>query len=493
MEKIYRIILLFVSIVLTGCAKDDQYAGNLNDTFIATFENQQTKTYVDGDVKQYWTNGDAISLFSSATNRQYVFKGATGSTTACFEEVGTSQDNSPAFTENYAVYPYSGEHFFTDDKRLVITLPNSQNYAEESFGEGTNTMVAVTSDADDKRLYFKQVCGFIRLKLYGDATISSIVLLSNGNERIAGQAVVTATNTTDPSLQFSQISSWDYITLDCGKEGVALGSTEQTATSFWFVVPPVTFDEGFTVIITTSEGAVISKSTDKEYVVVRNQLKTMTTFDLSQIQAHSEIWYTSADGNIVTPVTTDGIGEGFVSNVYSNGKGVIRFKGLVESLPEGMFKGCKTLKSVSLPEDVTSIGASAFQNCSALETIAMQEGITSIGKMAFWGCSSLESIDMPSGITSIEFATFFNCSALNSITIPGNVSSINGNAFSGCDKLVDVYCLPQVPFVLAYNAFETGVAGRKFHVYAASLPEYQKASVWKDFASEIIGDLDAEQ
>jgi len=51
--------------------------------------------------------------------------------------------------------------------------------------------------------------------------------------------------------------------------------------------------------------------------------------------------------------------------------------------------GCK---NTVIPEDVTSIGASAFKNCSELVSITLPKAINSIGASAFEGCSGLASV-----------------------------------------------------------------------------------------------------
>ena len=44
---------------------------------------------------------------------------------------------------------------------------------------------------------------------------------------------------------------------------------------------------------------------------------------------------------------------------------------------------------------VTSIGGAAFEGCRSLKSITIPDGVTSIGNYAFEGCSSLTSITIP--------------------------------------------------------------------------------------------------
>lgn len=54
-------------------------------------------------------------------------------------------------------------------------------------------------------------------------------------------------------------------------------------------------------------------------------------------------------------------------------------------LPQHVFRGCR-LKSVSIPNSVTTIGSSAFNGCIVLTSIMIPNSITNIGDHAFYNC-----------------------------------------------------------------------------------------------------------
>ena len=97
------------------------------------------------------------------------------------------------------------------------------------------------------------------------------------------------------------------------------------------------------------------------------------------------------------------------------------------------FHCCSSLRSVVIPDGVTSIGEYAFYDCSSLTNIAIPDGVTRIGKCAFCDCSSLNSVVIPDGVTSIGESAFNGCESLTDIVIPNSVTSIGDGAFWRCD------------------------------------------------------------
>lgn len=102
------------------------------------------------------------------------------------------------------------------------------------------------------------------------------------------------------------------------------------------------------------------------------------------------------------------------------------------------FYGCNLLKSVTIPNGVTSIGAAAFYACQSLTSITIPNSVTSIGVTAFYACRSLTSITIPNSVTVIGASAFRDCDLLASITIPDGIKSIGGYAFDGCATLKEI-------------------------------------------------------
>ena len=120
------------------------------------------------------------------------------------------------------------------------------------------------------------------------------------------------------------------------------------------------------------------------------------------------------------------------------------FTGLKE-IEIRVFGWCRSLQSITIPDDVTSIGEGAFTFCEHLQSINIPDGVTSIGGFAFNRCKSLQSVTIPNSVTSIKDMTFYACSSLQSINIPDSVTSIGDNTFSCCNSLELIYISKNCP------------------------------------------------
>ena len=110
----------------------------------------------------------------------------------------------------------------------------------------------------------------------------------------------------------------------------------------------------------------------------------------------------------------------------------------VTSIGGDVFSGCTSLTTMSIPDGVTLIGASTFSGCTSLTTISIPDGVTWIGASAFSDCTSLTIISIPDGVTSVEDDVFNGCTSLTTISIPDGVTSIGDYAFNGCTSLTTI-------------------------------------------------------
>lgn len=112
--------------------------------------------------------------------------------------------------------------------------------------------------------------------------------------------------------------------------------------------------------------------------------------------------------------------------------------GNMKTIPQGMFKGCSSLSSVTLPQYLLSIDDYAFDGCSSLAEIKLPIYLNSLGYRALADCSKLTSLDLPSSLQNIGSYAFAGCNAMERIDanmaapITASQSTFNGIDFSNC-------------------------------------------------------------
>jgi len=71
-----------------------------------------------------------------------------------------------------------------------------------------------------------------------------------------------------------------------------------------------------------------------------------------------------------------------------------------------------SLKKITLPNQLESIGDLAFRLCTSLVDVVLNKHLKNIGDSAFADNSSLKSITLPDKLTKVEHGSFNNCISL---------------------------------------------------------------------------------
>ena len=114
------------------------------------------------------------------------------------------------------------------------------------------------------------------------------------------------------------------------------------------------------------------------------------------------------------------------------GLGAYSFSGYASAspYPHNSYQIGRNIRSVDIPQGVTSIGNHAFEECFALEEVTIPQSVTSIGLIAFGGCCKLTTLSLGENVETIGGGAFFRCSSLSNITIPKKVKVIE-SGYSG--------------------------------------------------------------
>lgn len=281
MKSHFLRISIIAALALLSCTKQGgQDKNEPSPVFHASLEVAPVlKTGLDSNHKLFWTEDDRISVFSTTTNLQYRFTGKTGDIAGDFENLSKDATPGSSLMANYALYPYDAAAAISSEGVITMTVPSVQKYSQGGIGAGSNPMVAVSETLSDHNLPFRNLCGYLLVRLYGKATVTGLTLQANNGEKIAGEASVKPEFGKAPALVMGA-SATSAISIDCGS-GVKLGTAEADAVEFWFCVPPVTFSKGFSIEITDASGEKITKTVSSSCSIERNVYKTTAALRIS--------------------------------------------------------------------------------------------------------------------------------------------------------------------------------------------------------------------
>lgn len=146
--------------------------------------------------------------------------------------------------------------------------------------------------------------------------------------------------------------------------------------------------------------------------------------------------------------------------------------------------------------NVTAIGEYGFEGCETLETVTIKSTkISIIPTGCFDGCTKLHSISLPNTITEIGASAFNNNTSLTEISLPNTITRIGASAFYRCKKLVTIRCNSITPPTLGSTAFGATSgpssnkinANLKIYVPATSTGDYLNAEGWSSYEKIIVG------
>ncbi len=108
------------------------------------------------------------------------------------------------------------------------------------------------------------------------------------------------------------------------------------------------------------------------------------------------------DGTIVTNLEIPAIVKNYAGKKYK-----------ITGIATELFADFQNLKSVTIPNSVTTIRKGAFDNCNNLKSVTIGNSVTTIGEKAFTYCDSLTSVSIPNSVTTIGENAFYRVDNIN--------------------------------------------------------------------------------
>lgn len=182
------------------------------------------------------------------------------------------------------------------------------------------------------------------------------------------------------------------------------------------------------------------------------------------------IFEENGDFYTVAGIESNAGASDIVIPTFHNGK-------IVSAIKESAFEGNTSLRSIVIPDGVTTIGRWAFWDCTSLSTITIGKGVKTFGNKVFGSTNisrvnytgtaedwcrieftdegshpfyssvagsrqiwldedtAMDSVTIPDDMTKINAYSFYQCESITNITVGKNVEEIGESAFYNCTNL----------------------------------------------------------
>lgn len=198
------------------------------------------------------------------------------------------------------------------------------------------------------------------------------------------------------------------------------------------------------------------------------------------------ITHTYSDSNFVGEVKIYGEWNGIAnSEEYENKLVVtkIEYDNKITSIPISSLAGYENLANIKLSNSIKRIEETAFAGC-AIENIIIPDNVVFLGNGVFFGCKNLKTVEIGDGVENIGPLMFYNCENIETVTLGTGVKTIEEQAFweSAIQFLVIKAIEP--PVLESANYFPSTLS--TIYIPVGTLDAYQTATNWSSFSDKFV-------
>lgn len=308
MKKTMIFLAASAALVLASCVKENQPAdqgtpdpdtqkdGNVTLNFEAVLDAGTKTTFgpmTDSKFPVIWETTDKLAMFVSESSYPdiAITIDEDNSSKAHF----TAQVDTPSEGDRMLVfYPSQGASVTSEGVRF--TLDAKQLGAGNGLPKREKTyypLAAAVADAGDASavvagggatLGFKNVFAAVRFT-FPSSDIMSVSFRGNNGEDVAGTCVIASDGTVR-----SMTDGQKTVTMVTSDNKPFKAEYDGTALAYQLLVVPQTFEKGFTLTMTTSDGLTFEKSTEKSLDLKRSDIVYLGDIKVSGITASRTMW-----------------------------------------------------------------------------------------------------------------------------------------------------------------------------------------------------------
>ena len=147
------------------------------------------------------------------------------------------------------------------------------------------------------------------------------------------------------------------------------------------------------------------------------------------------------------------------------------------------------MKNTSLPKSVDTLGASVLYCAYNMKRFVFPNSVTTIGNTLATNAYNLEELYLSNNIATLTTQALDGCCNLRKIVVPASVTTIATKAFRNCFTVKEYHFKSTTPPTLDnVDAFSNIASDCVIYVPSAKLNDYQTATNWSTYASQMVGE-----
>lgn len=319
--------LFGLSLLLGSCDKNDvltQAETPCNASIFGVLQ-PQTRTVLDS-VSVKWNYNDTIGVFVGY-DKNVPFRNITPGQSLTAEFRGNANYDQRISVVNY---PYNPNTILNDYGQLELVIPATQQFAgNHTFGHKSYPTVGM--GILNKEIDFHNICGIVKVQLYGSMDVASISFVSD-EKPVSGRAVVSMSF-------FGEDVDTEFIGESAANRRVTLAGINQKQSdelkNYYLVVPPATYD-GFSIVVTDQDGVSKEQRITRPVTVELNGITALEPFE---VKGYKSFYYYSYATESLMDAVTFGLAPGdfepgevaeygsrlYIANKKANAQSIIVF------------------------------------------------------------------------------------------------------------------------------------------------------------------------
>lgn len=149
----------------------------------------------------------------------------------------------------------------------------------------------------------------------------------------------------------------------------------------------------------------------------------------------------------------------------------------------GLFEDCFNLKTVIIPQGITTLGGATFRECHSLCAIVLPKGFTTSSTYLFYRCYALSVASLPDTILELNTYFFYETPQLI-ISLPPSLTTLNANSLSGIPAPVIV--VPNSVTFIGAIALGGGFSRLEYHFLRETPPTLDNTNAFLNISDECI-------